>query len=428
MTSSARRPEASSQAQGTAEPSPAGAAPIVTAAAERPFFFLHIRKTAGVSLRGLLANRFPANRILFQAHSLSGPQQPGDAWFATGHVGFDYANSFQIHPTIFTVLREPMARCVSAYDFFQSHSEAFFRTLATELSVEEYQGRRRFQDLARQLGPARFLTEEETLARHWLANVQTRQLAGAACAGLQDDDPRLLAAALDSLARIDLAGLLERESDTLRLLGAVMGWGALGPLPHLNRTPGSGRAELDPGSLAILRRWNELDLRLYDEAQGMFERKLAALSSGVRVPELATAVGADGFTPDQPLHGVGWHEREVHDGRWLCWSAAPTTTLSLQAATKSPRRLQCLLSHVISKDALDGLTITLNAEPLPLRKRAAEAGILVESDVPARAWTTGVGRANLTFECPAMGSPRDLDARSPDVRRLGFALTRLRLD
>ncbi|MBR0716269.1 hypothetical protein [Bradyrhizobium liaoningense] len=395
--------------------------------AERPFFFLHIRKTAGVSLRGLLANRFPADRILYQAHSASGPQQPGDALFATGHVGFDYAASFPTRPTIFTVLREPMARCISAYDFFQSHSEPFFRTLSTELSADEYAARRRFQERARALGLPRFLAEEETLARYWLANVQTRQLAGSPSSGLHDDDPRLLDAALTNLARIDLAGILERQADTLRLLGRMMGWGPLGPLPYLNRTPRSSHPELDPGSLRILRSWNELDLRLYDEASRLLEQKLAALPSGEDAAELATPIEADGFTPDQPLHGVGWHEREHHEGHWLCWNSAPAATLSLRAAT-TPRQFQCLLSHVFNEDTLNRLEITLNGRPLRLCKRVAEGGILIESEIPEGAWANGPGRAALTFRCPVMGSPHDLDPSSPDIRQLGFAIARLQLD
>lgn len=264
--------------------SPAGPTAI---AAERPFFFLHIRKTAGVSLRGLLANRFPADRILYQAHSIAGPQEPGDALFATGHVGFDYADRFATAPTIFTVLREPMARCVSTYWFFQSHSESFFRTLATELTAADFQGRRRFQQRAPELGPLGFLRSEEALARQYLANVQTRDLAGASCASLADDDPGLLDAALAHLAQIDLTGIVERLPDTLRLLGAMMGWGQAGPVPHLNRTPHGGSA-IDPGALELLRSWNELDLRLYAEASRLFEAKLRTMPSDTDVPGLMT--------------------------------------------------------------------------------------------------------------------------------------------
>ena len=170
----------------------------------KPFLFIHIRKTAGISLRGLLANVFPANRVLYQAHSVSGPQQPGDALFATGHVGFDYAQRFATPPTIFTTIREPVSRCLSAYDYFRNNDEYFFRSLATEVTDTDYESRRRFTEGARHLDMLRFLVEEESLARAWLSNAQTRQLAGASCAGLADDDPRLLETAMAHLAECDL--------------------------------------------------------------------------------------------------------------------------------------------------------------------------------------------------------------------------------
>ncbi|WP_314954769.1 hypothetical protein [Bradyrhizobium cosmicum] len=409
------------------EPSPRETAPASRDAAAASFFFLHIRKTAGVSLRGLLANRFPADRILFQAHSRVGRQLPDGAHFVTGHVGFDYAGRFRRRPTIFTVLREPLSRCTSAYDFFQSHSESFFRTLAMELSPEEYQARRRFQERAGQLGATRFLAEEETLARYWLANVQTRQLAGAACNHLRDDDPRLLDVARQHLVSIDLAGILERQSDTLQLLGRMTGWGTLGPLPHLNRTPRSGGPEIDPDSLEILRSWNELDLQLYDEACRLFEQKLGAASAGEPVPELAATMPTDGFTPDQPLHGFGWHEREHHEGRWLCWNSAATATLNLRTAMARPSRLQCLLSHVLNEEALRRLDMSLNGQPLVLRRCVVQGGILLESDLRAHVWSADAHRALLTFHCPVMGRPPRIDHAPSDLRQLGFALTRLRL-
>ena len=410
------------------EPPPSGAAPHKAATAERPFFFLHIRKTGGVSLRGLLANRFPADRILFQAHSVSGPQLPGDALFATGHVGFGYAGKFEVPPTIFTMLREPMARCISAYAFFQSHSEDFLRNLSTELSAEEYQDRCRFQERARALGPSLFLTEEEKLARRWLANVQTRKLAGAAFAACRDDDPRLLDAALRHLARIDLAGILEREQDTLRLLGQMMGWGAFGPLPHLNRTPLLHRSAIDAAFREILRSWNELDFQLYTEACRLFDLKLGAMSDEASPATLATLLAAGRFTPDQPLHGQGWHERERLGNRWLCWNSAPMATLNLRAQTARPAHYKCLLSHVFSAHALDRLAISLNGCMLDLRKRAVNGGILIESDIPATAWSVDSHRAALAFHCPVMGSPCDLDPASPDRRQVGFALAWLELD
>lgn len=397
----------------------------------RPFLFLHIRKTAGISLRGLLANRFPADKILFQAHSVNGPQQPGDARFATGHVDFDYARRFGTWPTIFTVLREPISRCLSAYDFFQSHDEPYLRNLATELSAADHEGRRRFGDRARRLGMRRFLVEEEALARASLCNIQTRHLAGASCAGLADDDPRLIETAFRHLAQIDLTGLVERLDDTIRLLGHVMNWGRLGPLQHLNPTTRSNTADVDPECIEILRRWNLLDLRLYEEARRLFDLKRRALlhrSPNEVSSEAAWPVDGEIFAPDQPIYGYGWNEREQHQGKWLCWNSAPAATLNLCASKSGASRFRCLLSHVISAAALDNLGIAVNSVPLILRKREDEGGILLESDIPAVAWTTNPRLARLTFNCPVMQRPCDIDPNSTDTRKLGVAIGWLRLD
>lgn len=395
----------------------------------KPFLFIHIRKTAGISLRGLLANRFPADRVLFQAHSVSGPQQPGEAQFVAGHVDFDYAQHFSVWPTTFTMLREPVSRSLSAYDFFQSHDEPYFRNLAAELSETEYESRRRFSDRARTLGLLQFLIEEESLARRWLGNVQTRQLAGASCAGLADDDPRLLEFALCHLARIDLAGIVERLQETLRVLRQIMRWGRVGPLQHLNRTVLSNR-DFDPRCFEILRSWNRLDLRLYEEACRRFESKLAALDSPSNdsLPDPPWPVEGEVFTPDQPIYGYGWHEREQHQGRWLCWNSAPAATLSLLLSSARPTQFCCLLSHVISDAALHNLTIALNSMPLSLRMRGAEGGVLLESAIPAQAWIAGSHLVQLTFKCPAMSRPCDIDPNSTDLRSLGIALGWLRFD
>jgi len=396
---------------------------------DRPFFFLHVRKTAGVSLRGLLANRFPVGKLLFQAHSVSGLQAPGDAMFATGHVGFDYAQRFSTWPTIFTVLREPVSRSLSAYHFFQDHSEAHYRMLATELSPADYESRRCFGEHARKLGMRRFLRDHEALARTWLSNVQTRQLAGAACAGLPDDDPRLIETALRHLGSIDLVGIFERLEETLRLLGRLMNWGRIGPAQHLNMTRRTD-SDPDPACLEILRSWNGLDSHLYDVALARFEAQLAALNDAPAKDcptSAAWPIEEDAYAPDQPIHGYGWYERESFQGKWLCWNSSPIATLNLRLAQARPTAFRCLLSHAISEAALEHLAISVNSTPLRLRKQEADGGILLEGDIARSAWTIDSGMARLTFDCPVMGRPCDVDPESTDRRNLGVALAWLRM-
>src|SRR5204863_303516 len=101
--------------------------------------------------------------------------------------------------------------------------------------------------------------------------------------------------------------------------------------------------------------------------------------------------------------------------------------LTLRTSTARPSRFRCMLSHVFNALALEQLTIRLNGTALSLRRRGTQEGILIESENPAACWTPDPHRASLTFHCPVMGSPHDLDPQSRDIRRLGFALAWLEL-
>ena len=395
----------------------------------KPFLFIHIRKTAGVSLRGLLANQFPAGRVLFQAHSVSGPSEPGDANFVTGHVGLDYARRFAAAPTIFTTIREPISRCLSTYHFFRSNDESYLRTLAIELTDAEHESRCRFTDRARRLGLLEFLVEEESLARAWLSNGQARQLLGGSFAGLAEGaDCREIVRTY--LAECDVVGIFERLDDTLRLLSHTMNWGRLGPLPHTNKTK-LYSADVDPRCIEILRAWNSLDFYLYEEACRLFESKLQAMHDrGLdhAPPDAIWLATGEKFTPDMPIHGYGWHEREYHRDKWLCWNSAVTATLDLRLSKPRYSSFRCLLSHVISQAALDQLQISVNSVRLTLQKRAAEAGTLLEGAIPENALSRSPHLAQITFDCPVMLRPCDINPGLPDSRNLGVAIGWIRLE
>ena len=417
---------------------------MVLATAVKPLLFIHIRKTAGSSLRSLLANQFPASEVFSNAHSVQlrhrwAPIQPSErpsltpnAQFVTGHLDFDFVSRFARPPVVFTVLREPIALVLSAYHFYRGNDEQFFNRLRDDWSVAEYESRRRFTGRARQLRLRRFLIEEEATARAWLSNVQTRQLAGASCADLTINDPRLLEVALANLKRCALVGLVERLDETLLLLGQMMGWGRIGPIPHLNDTPFEGADEVDTESLDVLRSWNALDLRLYDAACSLFENKMAAMDrTRLEHPDLDETSLPDGayFTPEQPVCGYGWHEREFHQGRWLCWNSAPTATLALlRTGLAACSRFRCLVMHAVGPAALDSLRVSLNGAPLVLHKRQQDDGYLLEGSIPREGVIESHGQlAEITIGCPIMQRPCDING-SPDNRQLGIALAWVRID
>ena len=395
----------------------------------KPFLFIHIRKTAGTSLHALLANQFPGDRVLLNAHSVSGPQEPADALFATGHVDFDYVRRFRTRPTIFTVLREPVSLASSCYHYFLGNDEEFFRRLESDWTRKEYQSRRLFTDRARQQDMLSFLTREEELARPWLSNVQTRQLAGASCVDGKADDAQLLETALKHLRQCDLVGLVERLDDTLLLVRGLMNWGRIGPLQHLNRTDRQ-TPDINARCIAMLRSWNTLDLRLHEEAVKLLQSKLKSLKRDPSENALDLSLLPDGanFTPDKTIRGYGWHQREFHDGNWLCWNSATTATLFLSLANTRPSRFRCFLSHAISPAALRALRISMNSVPLNLQEQRVENGWLFEGPLRRQVLQVTSQPIRITFECPVMEKPCDINPPSSDGRSLGVALGWIRID
>jgi hypothetical protein len=174
-----------------------------------------------------------------------------------------------------------------------------------------------------------------------------------------------------------------------------------------------------------------LDLRLYEEASRVFELKLKAIADrwpDNPAPDMAWLADGEQFTPDRPVVGYGWHERELQQDKWLCWNSSSAATLDLRLSKAGFSTFQCLLSHVISQAALDQLQISLNAVPLFLQRRAAEGGVLLEGAVPR----TGPGAlqhsVRITFNCPVMLRPCDIDPNSTDSRSLGVAIGWIRIN
>ena len=149
-------------------------------------------------------------------------------------------------------------------------------------------------------------------------------------------------------------------------------------------------------------------------------------------PDLDETSLPDGanFTPEQPIRGYGWHEREFHQGRWLCWNSAPTATLALHRTELAAcSRFRCLVTHAVGPAALDSLRVLLNGAPLALQRRQQEDGYLLEGAIPPETVIESCGQlAGITIRCPIMQRPCDINPGSPDRRQLGVALAWISID
>ena len=271
--------------------------------ATRPLFFLHIRKTAGLSVRHWLVNRFPVHATLLDCHHVASQQLDPSAYqFVTGHVGFDYVARFRTRPVCFAVLRDPVERALSAYYFFQRNSTEFLRWLEETLPPELAQQRVRLRGGRRILprGVPRSRVRSANVARQrpdaMPAQPATRIATGAGVARGGLREPGIVRGRRPHRTPERFPGRLARH----------LGWEDDGSsIPHDNPTRGRPKLDEIPArARELLAEWNQLDLQLYRVASRLFQ----AWRPDPRLLSRPLPACPD-FTFDQPIHGGGWHAR-----------------------------------------------------------------------------------------------------------------------
>lgn len=394
--------------------------------------FLHTRKTAGISIRGLLFNRFPAARTLLNAEFAERLAADwNDYDFITGHLHAGYRSRREGPVDTLTFLRQPLERALSAYFFYEAMSPeqlAFFRRVLPPAMGES---RARFITRSRELGLVRFLRDEEPIARAWLSNVQTRVLAGwddgLDCTATDDE---LLTRARQQLRELTLVGITERLEESVALLQRQRGWCDLGPILYENRNrQRPERDAIERDALARLADWNQLDAQLYDEANALLTQRLRHVDTAPHVVDPPPPCDARQFTFDQPIHGRGWHLREFYNGEWLCWTGAESvTTLQLRSADSTARQLRCRVAHLLHPSVLAALEVRVNGQPVAMSWTGGDTTGWLSGRLPASETSLHASLIQLEFHTHQRIRPEDLHPGCGDTRPLGIALAEIRVE
>jgi hypothetical protein len=256
-------------------------------------FFLHVPKTAGISLTAVLGANFvpgailaasdwtKAGEVIEGVRGMSTVERArvrcvcGHYWFGPGDGAVH--DHFSIDPIVLTVLRDPVARTASAHQHVMRWPEHWLRK---ELGIGE-DGTISLHDFVEHPG-----------AQGEIANLQTRLVVGAVPGNpfLGDPDPEeavpftdgeLLEIAKQRLDSFAWIGLTERMEESVRLLTARMGWAPVEELPSLNLNPvPSAEVELAAETRAAILDRTALDAELYAYASERLERELAGQVGG----------------------------------------------------------------------------------------------------------------------------------------------------
>jgi hypothetical protein len=230
--------------------------------------FLHIPKTAGVTLYHVIERQYrpeDMHRIVgtpwgFEDFTKLSQARRAEIRLLTGHIQFGVHLQLPRPAVYFTLLREPVDRVISYFEYIRRRPEDYFYDLVASNNLD-LKG---------------FI---QSKADVMMDNHQTRILAGCwydlefgECT-----EAELEAAKTNLREHFAVVGLTERFDETLLLLKRAFGWRNVF-YTRANVAPRRlKRSDLPPDTLDVIAQVNWLDVELYRYATALFEERVHQL-------------------------------------------------------------------------------------------------------------------------------------------------------
>jgi len=393
--------------------------------AREPLFFMHIPKTAGMSMRLYLSGQYrtddvcPATRwqdIVEREESLKA------YGLVQGHFRYNLHELLPDGMRTLVILRQPLRRTLSALrhlqrdpNFHRDHELAKSMTIA---EILRHPGLMRNQHNVQ----ARFLCASRQAALVSADLLRARAANTTADAGDGEPPPKLQLAQ-DRLASIDFIGLTEDIGTVLSGMARAMNYHPPAHFPHINEDP-QRRDPLEDMSaedLEILRLHNDVDLPLYEFAIRLIRRRgfEQSMRDLVGSGMYEAPPGSFEIPMTDIMPGSGWYATE-QDGE-IAWRwTGPGQYFSIEVPLRPDESYRLYMSFGSAGPFGPGdLTAEVNDIPVECEIEVEDAGYRCALVIPRE--TLGAeGFCSIRFDTGGT-----LQVSAEDNRRLGVAVRRV---
>jgi hypothetical protein len=384
--------------------------------------FLHIPKTAGLTLRTILDLQFaqadicPAEEYA-SLQSLT-PDELARYRLLRGHFWYNVKDLVSSQTVLLTVLRDPIERTLSQYEYVRTNpANGPLHDLAKNMSLEEY-------------------VRDEYLRECTVRDVQTRYLAPARQpVDVYEVVPLThlgLDAARANLGTCTFVGIVERFDDMLKLLSYTFGWRPIRDFAIRNQSQARlSRSDVPGPVLDYLYELNANDLKLYDVAKSIFEERFAAMTEQLNRDryERARALRARRHSSVRvnfacPIDGDGWYPPEIStNGQAFRWTGPGlTASIDLPLLPRIDRVLSIKVMDWADVAVREALTIAVNGRPLTMSAAPANPTLLT-ADLPAHLLREDQAFTTITIHVTRTSKPFvETQGDNPDDRALGIPI------
>jgi hypothetical protein len=394
--------------------------------AREPLFFMHIPKTAGMSMRLYLSEQYQVQDIcpVLRWQGLIGRENEIHTFrLVQGHFRHNLRELVASDARVLVMLREPLRRTVSALQHLQRDPSFHLdHELAQGLSMAEMirhpvlmQNQRNVQAwfLCASIAPDRVSAYlERELPRNLNAD-----------AGDLEQPPELKLAT-DRLEAIDFVGLTEDIGAVVSSMAQAMNYHPPLYFPFINENPNrtDPLQALNDDDIGILRANNDVDLQLYDYAKRLIERRVFArdmrqlIHSGVyTVPPGSFEIPLSGIMP-----GSGWYAPDQENGRSWRWTG-PRRHFTIEVPLREDASYRLIMSFGSLRPLGPGdLTAEVNDVPVDFGLSPEGRGYVCELIIPRDLLVQSSGFCRIRFD-----TLETTQLAPPDIRSLGVAIRKI---